>query len=48
METRYFKAIDIEGEVIAWTPRAVLVRAILAPGKQPQNVWVWASAVKRM
>jgi len=48
METRYVESIDVEGEVIAWTPRAVLVRAVLAPGKAPQNVWVWASAVKRV
>ena len=48
METRYVETIDVEGEVIAWTPRAILVRAVLTPGKAPEEVWVWASAVHRV
>lgn len=47
METRYIETVDVEAEVIAWTARAVLVRAVLQEGKAPQEVWVWSSAVMR-
>ncbi len=48
METRYVEHISVDGEVLAWTPRAVLVRAVLKAGHAPSDVWVWASAVKRI
>jgi len=43
----YEDLLEVEGEVVAWTPRAVLVRAVLIPGHTPQHVWVWANAVTR-
>ena len=47
METRYVESLEVEGEAIAWTDRAVLVRAVVQPGRKPVDVWVWASAVQR-
>lgn len=47
METRYVESLEVEGEAIAWTDRAVLVRAVVKPGSNPVEVWVWASAVQR-
>ena len=29
METRYVESLEVEGEAIAWTDRAVLVRAVV-------------------
>jgi len=37
----------VDGEVIAYTPRAVLVRMSLPGWTEPQEVWVWANAVQR-
>ena len=39
-------ASQIEGDAVAWTPRAVQVKFLL-DGKD-QRVWVWASAVDRV
>jgi len=36
-----------DGEVIAYTPKAVLVRLELPGWTGPQDVWVWANAVER-
>lgn len=47
METRYIESLEVEGEAIAWTDRAVLVRAVVKPGHRAVEVWVWASAVQR-
>lgn len=43
----YDDLLEVEGEVVAWTDSAVLVRAVLIPGHAPQHVWVWANAVQR-
>lgn len=43
----YTDVLAVEGEVIAWTKSAVLVRAVLEPGTEPRDVWVWANAVRR-
>lgn len=43
----YTDTLTVDGEVVAWTDKAVLVRAVLTPGTEPQHVWVWANAVKR-
>ncbi len=48
METRYVESLDVECEVLAYTARAVLVRAVVKPGAQPVDVWVWSSAVQRV
>lgn len=37
----------LDGEVIAYTPRAVLVRVKIPGWEEPQDVWVWANAVQR-
>ena len=44
----YEDMLEVDGEVVAWTDRAVLVRAVLIEGHAPQHVWVWANAVKRL
>lgn len=48
METRFVESIEVEGEAIAWTDRAVLVQAVVKPDGNPIKVWVWASAVQRL
>jgi len=37
----------VDGEVIAFTPKAVLVRMQLPGWTEPQEIWVWANAVER-
>lgn len=37
----------VDGEVIAYTPKAVLVRMQLPGWTEPQEIWVWANAVER-
>ena len=37
----------LDGEVIAYTSKAVLVRMELPGWTEPQEVWVWANAVER-
>lgn len=44
---QYTDVLEVDGEVIAWTKKAVLVRAVLEPGAAPRDVWVWANAVTR-
>lgn len=44
---QYSDVLQVQGEVVAWTPRAVLVKAVLQPGHSPSFIWVWANAVKR-
>ena len=39
-------ALQVEAEVVAWTPRAVAIRWP-GPDGVEQKVWVWASAVDR-
>jgi len=43
----YSETLDVEAEVIEWTPRAVKVRAVIDPQMKPVEVWVWSSAVMR-
>lgn len=44
---QYTDVVQVEGEAIAWTGKAVLVRAVLEEGTAPREVWVWANAVTR-
>jgi len=39
-------ALNVDVEVVAWTPRAVAVRWMTPTGQQ-HRAWVWASAVER-
>lgn len=43
----YSDMLEVAGEVVAWTNRAVLVRAVIEADREPQLVWVWANAVVR-
>ncbi|MBB5474696.1 hypothetical protein HNR08_003432 [Cellulomonas hominis] len=38
--------VEVDGEAVAWTPRAVHVHYVDAHGREGW-VWVWASAVTR-
>lgn len=43
----YDEAQMIEGEAIAWTEGAVLIRWTPAHSTQPSHAWVYAAAVRR-
>ena len=47
VRVEYTETVDVEAEVVAWTPRAIKVRAVIDPHQVPVEVWVWASAVMR-
>lgn len=48
MQIAYTEMRAIDGEVIAWTDKAVLVRYAPGQGAQARTVWVWANAVTRV
>jgi len=39
--------LQVDGEVIAYTPKAVLVRLALPGWPEPPEIWLWANAVER-
>lgn len=40
-------ALQVDAEVVAWTPRAVAIRWMTPQGAE-HRAWVWASAVERV
>lgn len=43
----YSDTLMASAEVIEWTDSAVKIRVVIPPFTHPQEIWVWASAVKR-
>lgn len=46
MHVSYVENIEVSGEVVAWTRKAVLVHTVI--DEVESYVWVWANAVERV